>query len=550
MKKRCANNTNVYITRFNKDIFGQICDGLDTIDVLNLSLLVRNPNTRERILTAGLVHMRLCGAKIYADKLFEFLKKHNMLNRVCSIRAECVRICLPEEFGMVVFLNRLPNLEVLCLNYCGPLMNALDPDELEPYNRIDKLPPAPSGRLKTLSLKHWDAKLQLKNAKQIASYCVNLTTLKIVNTYIYTTLEQDPFYPFVNYYKQLKNVKLNYCEGFRYIRIPGVHRSADNLFEKFSNLHRITVPDNLSVFGALQNNCTNLKHLTLQLSTESDFRENIVDDNDVYSDLFGRLESLQLKNKCILNNHKFWTCAITQCHHLLALILNNVPKRSLWKTISKCVHLTTLKIRRCDALTDEDFLKLANNCKLIEVLKLGKCDNITSAGVSQLAYNTANLTELSFSDCPGVTGAVIYFITARCFNLEKLSLKRCGKENDSVSLLIAETSKIRKLVLNSMEWVTDITMKNVVECCPLLTLIDLIDTNISNNTLSELAKKCIVLKVAKLEWCDRLTTDGIIKFCKSGEMLQLVIAIDYQVKILNIKEHPNALKLTSSESNF
>ena len=126
---------------FNSDLWRMLCDRLETLDILELSLLLHKKSFRSRILKIGLHDLRFDKCRVDLAALTKFLDQHGLREGVVSLRARRTTFSFPPDKSLEYFVEEWHGLSAVVLQHCARENDALD-DELYkavPPRKLERL---------------------------------------------------------------------------------------------------------------------------------------------------------------------------------------------------------------------------------------------------------------------------------------------------------------------------------------------------------------------------------------------------------------------------
>ena len=197
----------------------------------------------------------------------------------------------------------------------------------------------------------------------------------------------------------------------------------------------------------------------------------------------------------------------------------------LFTVLKNCANLTTLSTRSCTSINDKVLSAISKNCHQLSHLDIGQCINVTDKGLLLLFKGSCctnkpigTLTTLNLSGLTKITDKSIFSLAkAIGIGITEIMLRGCYKvTDDSISFLANKCINLRKLDLNSLENVSDISMKLVSSKLWRLQWADFSFTQITFEFFaSSINTLPLVKKVAgKLAFRPRYTTDGCSQYIK------------------------------------
>lgn len=92
--------------------------------------------------------------------------------------------------------------------------------------------------------------------------------------------------------------------------------------------------------------------------------------------------------------------------------------------------LQGINLEGCKKVTDEGIFAMANAFPLLRRIKLCELENITGASVSKLVKSCPLLIEIDLNACAGVNDAAVRDIWVSCLHLRELRLAQCARVGD------------------------------------------------------------------------------------------------------------------------
>ncbi|KAJ4708080.1 F-box/LRR-repeat protein [Melia azedarach] len=167
--------------------------------------------------------------------------------------------------------------------------------------------------------------------------------------------------------------------------------------------------------------------------------------------------------------------------------------------------LTNLDLGRC-SLIDDQVLEAIGKASVIRALNLEGCSLITDQGLVFLTngYSSKSLKKLVLAECDRVTDFGVSFLRQMSC-LEELNLAECGpKVTDIGGIAIASMKTLKRL---NLSWLI----------------------NVSDHTLTAIAKNCKNLAAIDLTGCELITGSGIRAFGHHRCLESLVLTSCYNI---------------------
>ena len=224
------------------------------------------------------------------------------------------------------------------------------------------------------------------------------------------------------------------------------------------------------------------------------------------------------------------------------LILKNCWKltnKSLNAIATHCSSLIAIDLCGCWDINDDGLIALSLGCRNIKSIDLSNCRKLTDRGVASLMTNCNNLSDIYLSYCKALTDQIFVFMREYCPNIRRINIQRCIGITDNGLANFAQSKhlKLQELILSDCSFLSDNAMKSIAESCPNLVILNisfcctlteggilhLIDgcrklttfdvsfcgNAISDDILTEMAKKWLDLKRLSIRGCIRVTDKGV-----------------------------------------
>ena len=204
----------------------------------------------------------------------------------------------------------------------------------------------------------------------------------------------------------------------------------------------------------------------------------------------------------------------------------------LFTLLRGCANLTTLSTRSCTSINDKVLLAISKNCHLLKHLDIGQCINVTDKGLLSLFKGQccvgrplATLITLNISGLTKITDKSIFSLAkANSINVTEIRLRGCYKITDhSIIFLASKCPNLRKLDLNSVENVSDISMRFISRNLWRLQWADFSFTQITFECFtSSINMMPLVKKMAgKLSLKPRYSTEGCSQHVKVRRLTKI-----------------------------
>ena len=206
--------------------------------------------------------------------------------------------------------------------------------------------------------------------------------------------------------------------------------------------------------------------------------------------------------------------------------------------ISACPSLMSIKLKRCNGITDKS-LHYLSACRLLHTLDISFCRKITDIGLRALAC-TQNLRYLDMSGSRLVTESGLVEFLSRCEDLRSINLSYCAHQvtdqvleclsgclelcdvnfTDCVNVtdhgLLLLTSKctttsnpfsrsLRKVSLYNCKRITDVGLHSLARCQDLCSLDIFNCALVSDLPFRDLTSNCLNLSAISLRRCANIT---------------------------------------------
>ena len=161
--------------------------------------------------------------------------------------------------------------------------------------------------------------------------------------------------------------------------------------------------------------------------------------------------------------------------------VDRITDEGIIELARQTTSLTSLDIsyRSC---SDAGLIEIAKHCSSLTSLDISSCRMITDTGVIEIAKQCASLKELDLFECR-ITDAALIGISQHCTSLHSLLLVKCMRITDTG-------------VIEVVKHYTDLISLNVIFC------------NITDKSLSAIAKHCKNLKTLMFGECTKITNAG------------------------------------------
>ena len=245
-----------------------------------------------------------------------------------------------------------------------------------------------------------------------------------------------------------------------------------------------------------------------------------IDRNSVHNFLRGnpRLVQINLSGLSTLNNSAMKTIA-QNCPKLEYLDISwcpHVDTKGLARVVQACPRLRDLRAGEIRGFNDQDFLVDLFNCNTLERLILSHCTDFDDESLLILIQGKNPEIDV-------LTDRAV--VPPRKF--KHLDFSRCrGLTNKSVKKLAHNVPDLVGLRLSQCSSLSDEAVTGVLETAPRLTHLDLEELDLTNSTLTALAKSpcALGLRHLNVSYCENLGDAGmlpVIKACPSLQNLEM-----------------------------
>ena len=202
--------------------------------------------------------------------------------------------------------------------------------------------------------------------------------------------------------------------------------------------------------------------------------------------------------------------------------------------MTKCVNVTSIRLSGV-RVTNMEVAALASSCsRKLEVVDLSNCwqvdddgaftlasacpnlkhvdfrgTRLTDTGVVHIASGCSDLRSFDASQCTQVSDVGIKALVHHCANLTRLSLKHTNLSNEGLTHIGRKCAALHTLIIEGCSLVTDAGIKALVSGCVKLATLDLSETKVTNKGLEYIARKCSELTSLGLCKCSKVSDDGV-----------------------------------------
>ncbi|BAT80045.1 hypothetical protein LR48_Vigan04g014000 [Vigna angularis] len=225
----------------------------------------------------------------------------------------------------------------------------------------------------------------------------------------------------------------------------------------------------------------------------------------------GTPTEIRLRDCSWLTEEQFTECfRMCNTENLLVLQLDQcgrclpdfVVVATLARSPRNLVRLTTLSLRGACRLSDGGLRALVSSAPALRSINLSQCSLLTSASIYILAESLRHLLkELFLDDCQCIDAALIVPALIELEHLEVLSVAGIQTVCDEFvkNYIVARGQNMKELVLKDCINLTDSSIKVIVEHCPGLQVLDLMNLNrLTDLSVGYLTNSCRVLHTLKL----------------------------------------------------
>ena len=195
---------------------------------------------------------------------------------------------------------------------------------------------------------------------------------------------------------------------------------------------------------------------------------------------------------------------------------------------AQCPSLDDLIIAGCMDITDVGIVALAKHPRLT-ALKLTGCMSVTDIGISALAQYSL-VTQLDISQCPAITNnSLVSFAQAnsKC-SLVSMCMSACDQLSDAgIDALIAVYHpKLHSLDLGYCLLLSAEIISSLARCNRLDNLVLTGCANVSDAAVLNIVKCCHDLRILRLGYCRKLTSQGVAALLAASQNLE-ELAVDF-----------------------
>ena len=182
--------------------------------------------------------------------------------------------------------------------------------------------------------------------------------------------------------------------------------------------------------------------------------------------------------------------------------------------LDKESSLRYLDLKYCEAQvkTFEEILASCYSLEKLSMASLWPRKFLTSNMIRSICYqNGRTLQTLNLCACSELDLESIQMITINCVNLKNVDLSETRLSKDSINFLVKNlTPKVEKLSLGYLKNLKDEHVKALVARCNKLSVLNLQNTTIANDSLTHLSENLpYTLEKLHVGWCGHITYDKL-----------------------------------------
>ena len=270
--------------------------------------------------------------------------------------------------------------------------------------------------------------------------------------------------------------------------------------------------------------CTNLEYLSIERCP--------IDKNSIHH-FFpknSRLVHINLSSLPLINNSAMKTIA-QNCPKLEYLNVSwcaHVDTKGLQKIVRACPNLKDLRAAEIQGFNDQEFLLDLFERNTLESLLISHCTDFDDDALLTLIQGHEPEIDV-------LTDRAL--VPARSFR--HLDFSRCRKlTNKSVKNLAYKVPALVGLRLSQCSSLTDDALSGILESAPHITHLDLEELDLTNGTLTSLAKSPCAphLKHLNVSYCESLGDAGMLPVLKSCPSLRMLEMDNTRVSDLSLTE--------------
>ena len=239
---------------------------------------------------------------------------------------------------------------------------------------------------------------------------------------------------------------------------------------------------------------------------------------DVLQDKFTNMEKLslgscmRLTNKGLLEFMSMCGCKL----HDLNISDTSITSQGIDDLQGKLANIKTLNLRSCCRITDQGLLKILSRCgSMLQNLDMSET-KLTGQGLDDLQGKLANIKTLKLRSCSRITDQSLLKILKMCgSNLQDLDIFFTNITGQELDELQGTFGYMKTLNLQYCSRLTDQGLFKILSMCgSKLQDLNITNTNISGQGLDELRGKLADIKTLKLRLCRFLTDQSLLKMLR------------------------------------
>ncbi|MED6225791.1 hypothetical protein PIB30_097085 [Stylosanthes scabra] len=217
------------------------------------------------------------------------------------------------------------------------------------------------------------------------------------------------------------------------------------------------------------------------------------------------------------------SCLLRKCNKLQFLDLQATQFLNDQRVIELSLLLGNLKVVKLgwnEILTDLSMFAIMHNCPLITEIRMER----TSVGKHKLEEDclvvNSHLKFLYLSENKWLDDGSVTMLASLCPNLEMIDLTYCRRVSKGAIDVLRMCCKIQHMNLSHSG--CDLSQFRVNFEVPTLFVLNLSWTRIGNEELSLISKTCYKLKELDLDYCPKITANGVKQVVKNCEQLRMI----------------------------
>ena len=181
------------------------------------------------------------------------------------------------------------------------------------------------------------------------------------------------------------------------------------------------------------------------------------------------------------------------------------------KTVGEyCSGLESLTLVCCDKVDDACLKCLANGCRKLRSIVLTYCAGVGNVGMDALGEACHHLEHVGLCGCTRVTD-IFRLVSNSCTTLRSLSAFGCNALGAASLKALGACSLLQKLNLSCIPSVDDVVVRSLLNCCPRLEALEVIDNNVTDETLKSVTELGVNLCRLNISFT-RVTKAGVESF--------------------------------------